>query len=90
MTHPILSAAYDLAARDGWQAVRRDAVAQAAGVSAGTVSNAYGSLDALRDEVMRMAVSERHARLVLEGIVARHPAVAGADATLRAEALAAA
>lgn len=53
----VLEAAVDLAQERGFANITRDLVAERAGVAAGSVNNAYGNMDALRDAVMAHAVA---------------------------------
>ena len=84
----ILSAAFALAAERGYRSYSRDDVARAAGVSAGSVNNAYGTMDGLHDAVMARAVAERHHAIVGQGLALRHPAALAAPQDLKDSALA--
>lgn len=66
----VLEAALALAQDHGLKAVTRTAVATASGRSLGTVNYAFGSMDGLRDEVMRLAVQREHAGIVAQGLAA--------------------
>lgn len=83
-TADLLAVALRLADADGWRTLTRDAIAGAAGVSPALVSARLGTVDAMRRSVMRAAVRQRVARVVAEGLVARHPAALRADDELRA------
>lgn len=89
-TRTVLEAAMRLASAQGMAAVTRPRIADEAGVAVGTVSNAYGSMDALRDAVMATAVEREILPVVLYGVVNRHPAALAAPESLRQRALAAA
>ena len=84
-TAALLATALTLAARTGWRALTRDALASAAGVSPALISARLGTMDTLRRSVMRAAVRARVVSVVAEGLLARHPAALRADAALRAE-----
>lgn len=84
----IMRAALRVAERDGWGALRRHTVAAEANVSTGSVSNAYGTIDALRDAVMTAAVQQNIVSVVRDGIAARHPAALAAPASLKRAAMA--
>ncbi len=83
----ILEAAAALAAEKGYSNITRDQVAEAAGVAAGSVNNAYGTISGLRDAVMRHAVETEHAGIVGQGLAAGHPAARAAPDALKAAAL---
>lgn len=79
----ILAAAVALAGERGFRSFSRDDVAKAAGVSAGSVNNAYGTMDGLHDAVMSHAVEQKHAAIVAQGLAIRHPAALAAPADLK-------
>ncbi len=79
----VMSAAMRIAERDGWLHLRRQAVARAANVSTGSVSNAFGTFEALRDEVMKEAVRRAIIPIVRDGIAARNPIALAAPVGLR-------
>lgn len=83
-TKQLLDVAINLAAANGLQSLTRDAIASAAGVSAGLVSVHLGTMESLRRSVMRAAVKRRVVRIVAEGLVARDPHAMKADAELKA------
>lgn len=82
------SAAWELAKAGGLKAVTRRKVAQAIGMSVGTVNNACGTMDALRNQVLQRAVEEGNLDLLAQGIAAQNPIALGAPADLKAKALA--
>lgn len=84
----ILEAAIRLAEVDSFQWLTRDDVADKAGVSPGTVSNAYGTMRALKRAVLEEAVKRRILPIIAEGLGARHPIALAAPEDLRREALA--
>ncbi len=99
----VLEAAVALSVDQGWPRLTRDGVAARAGVAAGSVNNAYGTIDGLRDAVMAHAVQEADVALALQaepetyaglvgivaaGIAAGHPAVKTATQALRDAAVA--
>ncbi len=57
----VLEAALAVSKDKGWHALTRDGVAERAGVAAGSVNNAFGTMDGLRDAVMGYAVALVHA-----------------------------
>jgi len=84
----ILAAAGRLAKRHGFRSFSRDQVAAEAGVSAGSVNNAYGTMDGLHDAVMAQAVEQRDGDIVAQGLALRHPAALAAPQDLKDSALA--
>jgi len=85
----VLSAAIELAQERGFANITRDLVATRAGVAAGSVNNAFGNMDALRDAVMAHAVDEGLVEIVGQGLAAGHPAARRAPEDLKRDALAA-
>lgn len=85
----VLDAAYAIAAESGMAALNRDSVATRAGASTGTVSNAFGSMDGLREAVMGRAVECEALALIRQGIALQHPVALAAPADLQRRALAA-
>lgn len=67
-TASILEAAIAEALVDGYQWITRAGVAQRAGVSAGTVSNAYNGMRALKRAVMHEAVKRPIPIIVAQGL----------------------
>jgi AcrR family transcriptional regulator len=84
-TDQLLDAALALATTHGWASLTRDAIAAAADVSGGLVTQRLGTMDQIRRSVMRRAVQRRVVRVVAEGLVARDPRAGKADDALRAE-----
>lgn len=84
----VLDAGVTLAEKYGMQAVTRPRVAAESGLSAGTVSNAFGSMDALRDAVMVAAVQREIVVIIAQGLAERYPAAMNAPAELKQRALA--
>lgn len=66
----VLEAAISLASDHGLSAVTRAAVARASCRSLGTVNYAYLSMDGLRDEVMRQAITRGHVGIIAQGLAA--------------------
>jgi AcrR family transcriptional regulator len=84
----ILTAAVELAKGIGYQWITRDQVAEAAGVSAGTVNNAFGGMIELKRAVLRHAVEIGLVEIVAQGLADGHEIARGAPADLRAQAAA--
>lgn len=83
----VLDAALRLAASRGFRNITRQAVADEAKVAVGSVNNAYGTMDGLRDAVMAAAVERGLADIVAQGLTDKHPCALSAPATLRSAAL---
>lgn len=84
----ILAAAVKLAKAKGFAALTRDSIAEEAQVSTGLVSNYFGSMDDMRNEVMKVAVRDEILPIVAQGIVANNRFAKRAPVTLRQRALA--
>lgn len=84
----VLEAAIALAQERGFANITRDLVAERANVAAGSVNNAYGNMDALRDAVMAAAVERKLVDIVGQGLAVGHPAARNAPEDLKREALA--
>lgn len=84
----VLDAAVKLAASRGYRNITRQQVADEAQVAVGSVNNAFGTMDGLRDAVMAAAVERSLPAIVAQGLADRHPAALGASAELRGAALA--
>lgn len=84
----VLDAAVKLAASRGYRNITRQQVADEAQVAVGSVNNAYGTMDGLRDAVMAAAVERSLPEIVAQGLIDRHPAALNASAELRGAALA--
>lgn len=83
----ILEAAVSLAGEVGYLKITREAVADRAEVATGSVNNAYGTMDGLRDAVMAAAVERGLAAIVAQGLAASHPAARSAPQALKDSAL---
>ena len=83
----ILAAAVAVALRDGFRGLTRDQVAAEANSSVGLIYTYYRSMDALRDEVMRVAVRDKHLDIVAQGVAGGNLIAARAPAELRRAAL---
>ena len=64
----VLNAAVDVAERDGFNNINRDAVALKAGVSTGSVSQAYGTMCKLKRAVMRHAIQHELLDIIAVGL----------------------
>lgn len=88
----ILSVALDIAISDGLRGVTRDRVATLASISTGAVNHCYGTMDDLRDAVVRIALTDIDpgtSRIVAEAIIYRMPVATGLSQAVRRRVLAA-
>jgi AcrR family transcriptional regulator len=85
----VLVAAVALSQEIGYANITRDAVAERAGVAAGSVNNAYGTVADLRDAVMAHAVENELLGIIGSGVANGHPAARAVPAELQQRALAA-
>jgi len=83
----ILLAAVPLAAIHGFNNVTRNMIADALGVAPTTVQYHFGTMPALRKEIVRRAVKSKNLKVMAQAIVAGHPAVAKLDAALKHDAM---
>ncbi len=67
----LLREAIKLAVKQGYRNIKREDVAQKAGVSAALINFYYGTIQNLQKEVMRYAVKERVLNLIAQGITLR-------------------
>lgn len=79
----VLEAAVTLAKAEGYQWITRDAVAKAAGVSAGSVNNAFRTMRELKREVLREAIKRQIVEIVAQGLADRHAIALDAPADLK-------
>lgn len=83
----ILEAAFQIATSQGYDALRRDKVANRAGVATGSVSHHFKDMDGLRTAVMQEAVNKRNLNIIAMGLAQSHPVAMSAPAELKREAL---
>jgi len=84
----ILATAVKLSRRKGYRNITRDGVAEEAGVSQGLVNRYFGSIDGLRDAVMKQAIEDHDVKIVAQGIAHRDKVALRAPAGLREQAVA--
>lgn len=84
----VLDAALTLAERFGMGAVTRPRVASESGVATGTVSNAFGTMEGLRDAVMVAAIEREILPIIAQGLSDRYPSALAAPPELKQRALA--
>ena len=83
----ILNAAYAMAVREGFESLTRDAVAAEAYVSKGAINHHFHTIEAVRNDVMEMALTNRDLKLIAQGIAARNGVALTAPKELQLEAL---
>lgn len=64
----ILAVALTMAERDGFNNLRRDAVAEEAGVATGQVNHMFETMDKLRRAVMKAAVNREILPIIAQGL----------------------
>lgn len=84
----VLDAAIEAARAVGFTEFTRAEVAEIAGVAAGSVNNAFGTMEGLREAVVVEAIAHEMLGIVGQALVARHPLAVAASPDLKARALA--
>ena len=79
----ILSAALELAKTEGLAGIRRDNVAERAGVATGLVNLHYGTMKQLRRAVVGEALRVRDLRVIAQAMAMGDPRALGAPEELR-------
>lgn len=82
----ILDTALILAAAGNYKTVSRNAIAAELGVTGTTVQHHFATMDQLRRAIMRRAVNNSNAAVVLQGLVAKDPAALKASDSLKEKA----
>ena len=75
MREKIAKAGLALAAKQGYRLVRRDDVAEKAGVSIGLVTHYFGGMEGLREAIVNQAIESNNMAVLAEALVAQHPAM---------------
>lgn len=76
-----------MALKNGFSSLTRDGVAEEACVAMGSINHHYGTMSALRDEVMRDAVDNGILEIVAQGLASGHPVAQSAPTELKQSAL---
>lgn len=84
----ILEAAIQVAENQGFDKVSKKTVSDLCGLSSGTISMAFGSMEGLRDEVLRHAIAHGRLHTLAAGLAAGCEVAKAADPDLKARALA--
>lgn len=83
----ILDAAFALAVECGYRALRRDHVAERAGVAGGTVNLHYLTMDNLKAAIMRRAIDDEQLDILAAGMAESDPTAMKAPKALKVRAL---
>jgi len=83
----ILDVAYGMALTDGFNSLTRDGVASKAGVAMGTVNHNFGTMDDLRNEIVRRAIDEKELSILAQALAQRNTVALTATKALQLEAL---
>lgn len=83
----IMASALSLAEKHGYTNIRRNDVAELAGVGNGSVNNLVGDMPELRDEIMREAVRTENLTIIAQGLTMADPIARSADQELKHRAL---
>lgn len=86
----ILAAAVVVAERDGYKQMTRAAIAKQANCAEGSINHYYTTMEQLRVAVIRRAIKDRNATIIVQGIANGDRRVMRAPDEVRTEALAAA
>ena len=84
----ILDAALYSAEKSHYRMITREVIAFNAQVSPALVAHYLGSIDEIRDLVLKTAIERENAQIVAQGLVARDPRACRAPLNVRREALA--
>jgi len=79
----LVSVAIDLAIEGNYMRTTRDAIAERAGVSMGLVTKYFGTMQQLRNEIMRRAVVDGIPHIVAQGLAAGDKRASKAPAELK-------
>ncbi len=83
----IIKASIEMAIKDGYRQLKRDAVAEAAGVSAGLVNHVFSDIYTLQNEVLLYAIENDIIAIVAQGLVNNDPIAKGAPEAVKARAV---
>jgi AcrR family transcriptional regulator len=83
----ILDAAFALAVECGYRGIRRDMIAERAGVAGGTVNLHYSTMENLKAEIMRRAIDSEQLDILAAGMAEGDSVAMKAPKALRIKAL---
>jgi len=64
----ILKVAVELSIKQGYQHIRRDGIAEVAGVSEGLVTNYFNTMTQLRRDIIRVAIKKEIPEIIAQGL----------------------
>ncbi len=83
----LIAAGVAEAAAVGFLNMKRNAIAARAGLANGSINHEFGSMDGMREAIMREAVAGGHVGIVAQGLACGHPIAKEAPEGVRAEAV---
>jgi len=83
----ILNAAVDIARTEGFHKLTRDGVAERAKVSYGLVTRYFGTIETLKQHVMRRAVADSIPEIIAAGLAMKDPIARTATDAAKKEAI---
>ena len=83
----IIKASIEMALKNGYRQLKRDAVAKAAGVSAGLVNHCFGDIRTLQDDVLLYAIKHEIIAIIAQGLALGDPTARSAPEDLKARAI---
>lgn len=83
----ILDAAFTLACEGGYRAIRRDAIAERAGVAGGTVNLHFDTMDNLKAAIMQRAIESEQLDILAAGMAEGDSTAMKAPKALKVRAL---
>ncbi len=83
----ILDAAFTLAVEGGYRSIRRDMIAERAGVAGGTVNLHFLTMDNLKAAIMKRAIESEQLDILAAGMAESDPTAMKAPKALRVRAL---
>lgn len=79
----LLSAAFETAEAVGYQNMTREAVAQRAGLSHGSINHEFGTMAGLRNALMHEAIIAKRLPIIAQGLACGDPITKNAPPSLR-------
>jgi DNA-binding transcriptional regulator YbjK len=83
----IIKASIEMAIKDGYRNLKRDAVAEAAGVAYSMVNYVFSDIYTLQNEVLLYAIEHDIVEIVAQGLVNNDPLAKGAPEAVKARAI---
>lgn len=82
----ILNVAVEMADKDGYNNITRDAIAETAGVSMGLVTRYFGTMKQLRRDIIRVAIKREIPNIIAQGLANGDPHARKAPKNLKSQA----